>query len=800
MKFKLTSLVMAIIICLPMVPTTVAYAASASDWSAGRIIDDSVFTNQNSMSIVDIQNFLNQKVGTGGGNGTPGQCDTNGIKTSELGGGTRAQYGSAHNNPIPFTCLKDYYEVPKLSPGSGIPASNYGGVAIPSGAKSAANLIYDAAQTYHISPKVLLITIQKESAGPLITDDWPFKSQYTYAMGAHCPDSGPGGSANCDPNYSGFSIQISESAALLRYYLDNMTQPWWPYKKVGINNIQYNPNTSCGSTAVNITSSATAALYTYTPYQPNTAALNNLYGTGDACSAYGNRNFWRMYIDWFGTTVGDLVRTVDNATVYLISSDNKYPIADGSVLGDFSALGPIRYVTNDYVNAKTTGPLLGHMVGDSNGTLYFVNAGIKLSMSSCAMVTDVGYSCGQVITLTDGQLSLLATGPPMTLLYGTTSGKQFYLSGGQKREVFDQQSLVDAGITGGSNTLLESGINYLPQGLPVIREKVVAISRFNGYQYFYENNKFNYLAPDISNLSVFASSHHAYLDDGSMPFSHRFMDFKGFVKNAASSLFYALDSTGKALLSTPTDWATSYTIFSDSMLASIANSTQIINNGIVKSPSNGTVYLVSGGAKRPFTSWADLVSMQLSPFTINSLRTTTIDAIPAGAIALGPGRLVKYSNNATVYLVDGLSSIVPVSNITVVQELGLAAGLSTVSSTTLDWYTALPTVQTVRVQCGAKNYLASGGVLYEITGSMQVNYGLSYTALNALTCANTVKSSVELDRFLHVPDGTIYYIESGLKRPIVGYAKYLELGGSGSNTTSVSNFAASQIPTGAVVN
>ncbi len=27
-----------------------------------------------------------------------------------------------------------------------------------------------------------------------------------------------------------------------------------------------------------------------------------MYGTGDGCSAYGNRNFWRYYTDWFGST------------------------------------------------------------------------------------------------------------------------------------------------------------------------------------------------------------------------------------------------------------------------------------------------------------------------------------------------------------------------------------------------------------------------------------------------------------------------------------------------------------------
>ncbi|HSX27603.1 MAG TPA: hypothetical protein VLG25_02375 [Patescibacteria group bacterium] len=279
----------------PLVPKV--SAANASDWQAGRIIDDYVFTNNPVMSASDVQSFLNQKVGTDRGNpySVPGQCDTNGVKTSEFGGGTRAQYGAAHGNPAPFTCLKDYYEVPKVDPGPGTPANNYGGAPIPDGAKSASQIIWDAAQRYRISPRVLLVTIQKESAGPLVTDDWPFRSQYTYAMGAHCPDT-----SSCDSDYAGFSMQINESARLFRYYLDNMTQPWWSYKKPGNNTILYNPNTSCGSSNVFIETNATAALYTYTPYQPNQAALNNLYGSGDSCSAYGNRNFWRMYWDWFG--------------------------------------------------------------------------------------------------------------------------------------------------------------------------------------------------------------------------------------------------------------------------------------------------------------------------------------------------------------------------------------------------------------------------------------------------------------------------------------------------------------------
>ncbi|MEO5499358.1 MAG: hypothetical protein ABIR46_02575, partial [Candidatus Saccharimonadales bacterium] len=296
MKKLITGFVLvALSVALPLSTVSNSVGAvSGSEWRAGRIIDDGVFTNATDMSVGEIQAFLNARVPV---------CDNWGTKPSEFGGGTRAQYAASRGYSTPFTCLKEYYEVPKTTPGPAEPASNYGGAPIPPGAQSAAHIISNAATKYNISPKALLVKLATESPGPLTSDDWPFKKQYLYAMGAHCPDSGPGGSANCDANWSGFSLQMDEAAALLRWYLDSMTQPWWQYKKPYQNNsILWNvAETGCGAGNVYIETKATAALYTYTPYQPNQAALNNMYGTGDGCSAYGNRNFWRVWYDWFGS-------------------------------------------------------------------------------------------------------------------------------------------------------------------------------------------------------------------------------------------------------------------------------------------------------------------------------------------------------------------------------------------------------------------------------------------------------------------------------------------------------------------
>ena len=49
-------------------------AISGSEWRAGRIIDDEVFTNAYEMSVQDIQNFLNARVPS---------CDTWGTQPSE---------------------------------------------------------------------------------------------------------------------------------------------------------------------------------------------------------------------------------------------------------------------------------------------------------------------------------------------------------------------------------------------------------------------------------------------------------------------------------------------------------------------------------------------------------------------------------------------------------------------------------------------------------------------------------------------------------------------------------------------
>ncbi|MFO0971613.1 MAG: hypothetical protein U0520_04700 [Candidatus Saccharimonadales bacterium] len=262
-----------------------SFAVTAADWRAGNIIDDALFYDKNSMSVGEIQAFLNGKVPV---------CDTAGSKPSEYGGGTRAQYGASKGYPAPFVCLKDYYENPSTK------ANNLHGNPIPAGGISAAQIIWNVSQQFGVSPKVMLVMLHKES-DRLMIDDWPWSTQYRTAMGYGCPDSGPNYSANCNPNDYGFYTQMYSAARQFRLYANSPSS--YNYIAGRNNTIQYNPDPSCGSSVVYIENQATAGLYNYTPYQPNQAALNAGYGTAP-CGAYGNRNFWKLYNDWFGSTHG----------------------------------------------------------------------------------------------------------------------------------------------------------------------------------------------------------------------------------------------------------------------------------------------------------------------------------------------------------------------------------------------------------------------------------------------------------------------------------------------------------------
>lgn len=303
---------------LKLTPTTNAI----SGWQAGNIMDDAVMANKNTMTVSQIQSFLNNKVPS---------CDTYGQQLSEYGGPDlngdgkvqRWEWGKANYNQTTFTCLKNYSQ----------------------GGRSAAQIIYDASQTYSINPQVLLVLLQKEQG--LIQDTWPLNIQYRSATGYGCPDTAP-----CDSDYYGLTNQIKWAATMFRSILDDSPTWYTPYE-LGWNYIQYNPSSSCGGSNVYIENRATQALYNYTPYQPNQAALDAGWGTV-SCGAYGNRNFYLYFTSWFGSTRElKFIRLETPRWMELkLDTYKKNPVNDENIDMALPAGMQLKFTTKIYLNGR----------------------------------------------------------------------------------------------------------------------------------------------------------------------------------------------------------------------------------------------------------------------------------------------------------------------------------------------------------------------------------------------------------------------------------------------------------------
>lgn len=242
------TLVVAIPIAAPVTP-----ASADTAFSPGYIISDDVFFNSSTMDEGAIASFIQRE----GAN-----CSSN--------------------------CLRDFRQNTNSRPADSY-CNGYGGATN----ESAARIIEKTARSCGINPQVLLVLLEKEQT--LITHRAPSSTRYTIATGYACPDT-----AACDERYYGFHNQVYSAARQFKIYAEGR---YFTYFAPGRTwNIRWHPDATCGSAPVYIENKATAALYYYTPYQPNAAALRaGPGGTGDSCSAYGNRNFSRFFIQWFGS-------------------------------------------------------------------------------------------------------------------------------------------------------------------------------------------------------------------------------------------------------------------------------------------------------------------------------------------------------------------------------------------------------------------------------------------------------------------------------------------------------------------
>lgn len=291
--------------------------------------------------------------------------------------------------------------------------------------KLAAEIIYNAAQTYQINPKWILATLQKEQS--LVTNPTPSQRNIDWAMGYAVCDS----CSTDDPQvamFRGFGTQVDRGTWRIRYYYDHATDfNFLPGKVSTIDNqmvVPYNQST--------------ANLYNYTPH------------------LHGNFNFWNIWNRWFAKIFpdGTLIKQAGDNNIYLIANGKKRLFWSKLALSSrYSNAKIIEVSKNDLQRYEDGFPIKYanfSLLRSPSGTIYLIVNKEKKKIESSEVFKKIGYNEDEVIEVADEELSYYEDGRDITLaslypqgalLQDSKTGGVFYVEDGIKYPIWSKEVL-----------------------------------------------------------------------------------------------------------------------------------------------------------------------------------------------------------------------------------------------------------------------------------------------------------------------------------------------------------------------
>lgn len=789
-------------------PST-AHAAPTSSFKPGHIIDDGIFFNPSTLNANDVQAFLNSKVPA---------CDTNGTQPSGRSGyPTRADWGRANGNPPPYVCLKSYTQaVPNIGPDA------YCGGAITGGTLSAAQIITVVSGACSINPQVLIVLLQKEQG--LITDDWPWSGQYRSATGYGCPDTAP-----CDAEYYGFFNQVYNAAHQFQRYVK---QPDLFNFAVGRTSyVQYNPQASCGGTNVYMQSRSTAALYNYTPYQPNSSALSAGYGSAPPCGAYGNRNFWLYFNDWFGTPYMPMAfKSSSSSAVYVYVSGFKIAAPSMAILQDYG-ISPqsIQTLSQSSVDAVPSPGLsdgisttLSYLIKspsdtDADGsTVYLISVGQKYGVISMQQFTDFGFNGSNLAYLPLGFINSIAGNGPLSYYLQTPQSLVFKIEATQKRPIFDFQTFISLNPGGSVSPVSYSVISTFSPGAPLtIKDILIRQANSNAvYLLTPSNNYYGFASFDAyicSGVATYLNLPFIQLSDNSYIAPINPVSNLTCVVNDGQSNNYLLSNNVRYTIPASFGSLPSQTLAADvlSTINRLPLSTSPLKQAI-KSSSGPTIWFLENGTRRPIPSISNYQLLGLSSLDI--VDNSSLASIPVSGIKLGTGQPVKTSNSSTVYIVSGNNRLAVGSSDDFIAHQYNWNNIETYSVADLD--TNYPFTGSLLNKYffdtpSNSVYLIDHYGCYKLDSSMVTRYGKDQSQIQASqTYGSSVFPGLSLSncksgsRYVKQNDQPIVYlIENGQKRAFSTWSSLVAHSGQSSpNIINLSSGTISSFPDGSPIN
>ena len=582
--------------------TSVVKAADLSKFQPGNIISDAAFFNSGSMSESQIQTFLQSKVPT---------CQSG------------------------YVCLKDWYDTSRTTSADAMCGAYPGGVR-----ERASTIIFKVAQACGINPQVLLVMLQKEQG--LVLHTWPSDWRYTIAMGQGCPDT-----AACDTRYYGFFNQVYGAAwQLKRYGNPAGTSQYFTWFAPGNTwNVRWHPNEACGSSPVYIQNQATANLYYYTPYQPNAAAIRAGYGEGDGCSAYGNRNFYQYFTDWFGAAQADPLQVLQvsgTSERYLVSQGGRWRLTTTELAAQFTWISAVRDVSRADLDAYQDRGTADRAIRTTSGVVYLLDSGQRFHVRDVAQVTDFGWDYGSLPVASDQQAARYSNAGVLERVV-RADGLSWLIQSGARRQVLDLGILTRYGIPAVSTAVSPAMLGEYATAAPVVGVGVYRDAK-NPYRLLTDGG--TYVVPDAASGTPIARSARELTSE-----SFAFL-------RATSTMPLRMTSGGRSYVMTESGWlevtasqypsGLTFTALPNGAAAGIPAVGSVNGPHFIRERSDAQTYLVSWGTLQAVS--ADQQAWVTAKYGVSSRVWVVLDGM-IGDLATPEGLVRTAAGSA--YLLDG---------------------------------------------------------------------------------------------------------------------------------------------------
>lgn len=707
----------------PVVPTSAdaplvrtAVAASAGDWDPGYIISDENFYNSSALDVPGVQAFINAK--------NPG-CAAG------------------------VTCLRNF-----VQPTPSMPASAYC-AAIPGAAwESAASIITRVGIACGISQKVLLVLLQKEQG--LVTATAPSYGKFNSATGFACPDT-----AACDSSYGGFFYQVYYAAR--QYQIYKARPASFNHRPNAWNNVRIHPNAACGATSVYIRNSATAGLYNYTPYQPNAAALANMYGTGDGCSSYGNRNFWRLWSDWFGSpiTVYGLVRAPGSPTVYLQSGSSVHPFASPEIQAQYSAIGAVADVSAETFAVWTVGAPIGAVVQSTDGSRYVVDQGRRHRLIDCAQAFDYAIPCEGVPTIGAHLLGRIPFAGNLNYTARLPDGTMWLLQDGVRKQFADPASFLQFGIPATPSEVSAQFLAGTTVGVPAVSSGLF----WDGATTYRQVTSAGVLDASAAGAAGWSS------------FATRFTPESIALLPATGSLPLRMSSSGRLFVAAPGGWlevasghygdASVFTSMPTGSFGGVPIVARVTLPHFVRESSSSQRYFIGGGVRLAVTpeAQATIAATYGLPSTLHIIADGALTGVPERLDASGLS-LIRETGTTQVFLLAS-GNRYPIGDDELLAEFSRLGTVRDIEAADIRQFpVAGPATRVVRGASG-EYLLLDNGRRYTFSTCAQVrDYGYDCAAVPALSRdqVSAFAAGGGLNFLVRRSDGSIWLLQAGVRR------------------------------------